>query len=991
VDSRQLFIDGTEVPLSKGEAIPITRSIIDIKEPWNRKSDHTKEFLLPASKEANKVFNYIFDINIDSTFDPNLKLPAQYIEGGETIIDGFVRLLNIKETDDQEKFYQIQVLGSVSNIFREMGEKELDDAGMNWGELDHALTAANQSNSWATSYVLNGVPTAYTLGSGYVYAPIFRGRWTNHLKYRVEDLQPSTFAREILLRMFEDAGYTWNSTFLDSTYFKSLMIPMNIAGDMSLGDLGIAPRLFDADTPKKGATASSSVTLTQDTQTGFIARMSNETNDPSNAYDSVTTGIWTVPQSGYYNIITNLDLTLNMLPTAAANPCIMNGSVNVSISIIRGSNSTPLATNSMWITADADVPVLGRTTTGTAGTYPDNDYNSQAPDTDAGSYPTAKTTYPRNLYQPNQINTQVNNVYLIAGETVATYVGYLWEQDEPTDTVGDLWGTGNGPGWFIDTVDTTTSYDGVCTLNMTSGTLYNNVSNPQLIQGGTVDYNTVLPKKVKQRDFFKGIINMHNLFISQDPDNPKILNIEPAMDYYTDTAVSWAEKYAQNKPKDTIPMGAIDGVEYEYTYKPDKDYYNKIYTDEWLRPYGNREFELDNDFEKGTVKTQVLFSPTISVGEAYSDMIVPWIVKDNQQNQYWASIDSNVRILYYGGLKSTNINWEHEDTSGSTFYGTYPYLGMWDDPYNPTVSLEFGLSRKVYWTDNLGTITATNNNLFNKYYKQYIQEIIDPNSKIVKAWFALTPYDVRTADFTKLYWWDNAYYRLNKIINYKENQLTQCEFLKIQFADPFVASVNVITGSSSNDLDGELVPVGDYPINPDNNTYKSQSGDVNGEDNIVSPSAIKVSINGDNNLVGDGSENILISGGDNNIITGGLKNVTLINTSNTTVTKSNTTYIDGVAMSGDNVVKQKTADFTAQLEVTTYEVDTSGGDVIVTLDGALAYEGKIWRIKKTSSAGQIRVTTTKTYTVEDQSDIYINNLNTNIPFQFDGETNFIIL
>jgi hypothetical protein len=91
----------------------------------------------------------------------------------------------------------------------------------------------------------------------------------------------------------------------------------------------------------------------------------------------------------------------------------------------------------------------------------------------------------------------------------------------------------------------------------------------------------------------------------------------------------------------------------------------------------------------------------------------------------------------------------------------------------------------------------TTNNLYNKYWKKYITEITDKDSKIVKMWLYLTPQDIRNLDFSAKYFIDNSYYRLNKIENYNpiNEQVTKCEFLKIKEGSPFVA------GDTDNPID----------------------------------------------------------------------------------------------------------------------------------------------------------------------------------------------
>ena len=57
----------------------ITFNIADIAKPDQRKTDYSKTIKLPASKKIRKVFENIFEVNIDlQTFNPNLKTNVLY-------------------------------------------------------------------------------------------------------------------------------------------------------------------------------------------------------------------------------------------------------------------------------------------------------------------------------------------------------------------------------------------------------------------------------------------------------------------------------------------------------------------------------------------------------------------------------------------------------------------------------------------------------------------------------------------------------------------------------------------------------------------------------------------------------------------------------------------------------------------------------------------------------------------------------------------------
>ena len=72
----------------------LTFNIADVAKPDKRKSDFSKTIKLPGSKKLNKVFEWIFEVNIDlQTFNRNLKTDVLYLVDGETNLDGYLQII----------------------------------------------------------------------------------------------------------------------------------------------------------------------------------------------------------------------------------------------------------------------------------------------------------------------------------------------------------------------------------------------------------------------------------------------------------------------------------------------------------------------------------------------------------------------------------------------------------------------------------------------------------------------------------------------------------------------------------------------------------------------------------------------------------------------------------------------------------------------------------------------------------------------------------
>ena len=160
--TEKLIIEGVTIPIDKGISTVLTFSIKDIQQPDKVKSSFSKTIKLPGSKAINDKLNFIFEVNSDSTFNPNLKLDAVYYQNDIAVFSGFIQLKDIHKKDYNQVEYSVVLFGETANIFRELGNKFLNDSGMLWNELDHDYTRVIQENSWQTSYIENGVVTAFS-------------------------------------------------------------------------------------------------------------------------------------------------------------------------------------------------------------------------------------------------------------------------------------------------------------------------------------------------------------------------------------------------------------------------------------------------------------------------------------------------------------------------------------------------------------------------------------------------------------------------------------------------------------------------------------------------------------------------------------------------------------------------------------------------------------------------------------------------------------
>lgn len=1005
----RLYIENTYIPLSQGLNPSIEKAITDLSNPEKRKATYTKTIKIPRSKEADKIFSQMFEVNIiNRTFNVQARADVLYTVDGNTIIRGYCQLKELSVNDFNDIFYDIVAYSDTANFWVEIQDGYLTDLYTTTASFegldkyDHAFTWEIQAYSWATQVWYDGGFIPFDYGTGYVYPLIDYGFSTDATNFDYDQIGCAIYVREYLRKIISWAGFEYDSSWIDGSVCEHLIIPSSPA-TYNLTTAQIEDMEFVANTPEflsNGTTTTANLTKNAygaNDQLIFTNDSVAPAQDPGLNYDPVT-GVFTAVTSGFYDINVLVDLTVEFKPdtaNAVKTRCEVDGWIVMGHTPNGTSTETQVNAVAYYITYDdSSAFVSGTRTTTSSPTYPDTDYLRSK----AWSVSLNEALIARTASVPNRYHLAANNVFLLAGDELRIYhkSGVFAKTNLTNVYTTDF---------FVDTFGT--YYTGNAKLKCSVGAFYNKVANTTLSQGNTLTMSRVIPDKVRMMDFFTSILKMFNLWVDVDPLNPYKIIVEQRDTYLGSTTLNIHELIDRSRDITHIPMGALDVRRFNFNYKEDKDYYNQKYQAAYSGVYGNREIDTVNEFFTQEKDTTVIFSPTPLVGLPNQDRVLPTIYQLTDANLPIPT-QHNIRILYYGGLKNCSQTWNHiHYLQGWPYlplvdtYSTYPYAGHFDDPYNATLDINFGLVKEVYYDDNLQTITVTNANLVNVYHSNYLCEITDEDSRIVHAYVHLTPAKYLDFTFDKLYYFDNAYFRLQRISGYNptSEETTLCEFLKLT-SIPAVVSIPVIgtggvdpvspTGGGGGVIFEEARPAKGTQTKgqQDSNNIVPKSASVMGTGNVVWTGASQVKINGYGNIVETEAKNINIQG-DNNTITAGVENVTLINTSGITVTESNVTYVNGILV--NNIVEYIDTDTTASKYVRSYYVDASSGTVDLTFNITTTdfEEGQLFFIKAIDITNTNRVRISGG-TVDGAADYTFSEVNEAIEIQFYMDNFYIV-
>lgn len=474
--------------------------------------------------------------------------------------------------------------------------------------------------------------------------------------------------------------------------------------------------------------------------------------------------------------------------------------------------------------------------------------------------------------------------------------------------------------------------------------------------GETVDFSVFLNSEVKQSDLLLSFVKMFNLYIEADRDNPKELRIVPRDEFYNGAQVDWTKKLDYSQSVEIVPMGELEANPYKFAYKEGKDEANVLYQESYQTTYGSRTYQVENQFVKDEKKIEVVFSPTqIRSYNSQKNFVLSYV--PNAQ-------DGDLRVMYYAGLAS-GVNWFlYAQYAGVGFTRSnrfsLPITTHLDSITNPTFDINFGMPREI----GLGAgYKYTNANLVNTYYYRFLTEITSKNSKILRAYFRITTKDYLNLKFADAYFFEGQYWRLNKIEDYDPNgdSVYLCEFLLAQFIQPATITQKTIGAGTGQGQQGEtygdIYPGGNIPIKPG---IKGVSvGGTSGGSGVFVGDGIVQSSNNDNSSVFSSINTSVLEGANNS---------TAIVCNDFAMTKPNTLYIGNYEMypsflSGGNV-KTITANYTATKDDYLFLLDTSGGQITLTLPDPTGLSGKYFAVKKITSGQQVTIDTTGTAKID---------------------------
>jgi len=371
------------------------------------------------------------------------------------------------------------------------------------------------------------------------------------------------------------------------------------------------------------------------------------------------------------------------------------------------------------------------------------------------------------------------------------------------------------------------------TADVFGGTMHSSNLQITLVQKLTrmneyIDMRTALPADTLQIDLLSDLQKMFNLYFYQSPLDPTLIYIEPFNQFYSSGVVDWSQK-SDEAQEMTITMGDPElRKQFTFAYRNGGEALAKSYQNTWQEGYGCRIYDTDNFYGKGEQRIETKCATVIPA--QYRTDIVLGRTFDVQNDGTIKTMKTGYRIAQYNYVEMTPAPSGSTDTwywvsnfntvaSSWVSGNTLPYIGHVDNPYDPQQDLAFGMPKQIYWAlpDGQGGYTPyTNNNLFNGYWKTYIEEIASKEAMTVQATFLLTVTDIASLDFRKPVYWHGVKWRLLEISDYRVGRNVMCRVTLRRILNLSEFSPQTVTPNLSYNLesgvDGEVTPTFISPV-----------------------------------------------------------------------------------------------------------------------------------------------------------------------------------
>lgn len=286
----RLTIAGNEIELYQNEPVNLSYQFSNLQEINAASSSYSQTFRVPLTKKNQDYFGAVNEFGLIPTWNPKTKVEAELSYNTIPLLRGFVQVKAIYVQKGKYADVELVFFGETANLSRDIGDLMLTDA--DFSSYTETLNYANVLATWTGS----NLPVRFGVvdrGQNWSGSDVWSTSATGVNAYEVTGFLR---VKEMLTAILSDAGYTFDSAFLDRQ--TELYFMCNAGGEINDTVTGEEQALFHV-----GLVSDFTVTGTAWQVLSFA-----ETTPFFDTGGNVSSGVFTAPFDGLYRFRVNVKI-----------------------------------------------------------------------------------------------------------------------------------------------------------------------------------------------------------------------------------------------------------------------------------------------------------------------------------------------------------------------------------------------------------------------------------------------------------------------------------------------------------------------------------------------------------------------------------------------------------------------------------------------------------------------------------------------------------
>jgi hypothetical protein len=563
-----LYINNIEVELEDNIPFPLSFAITDISDLSKVRGNKSKTVTIPGTAQNRQLFYSIFSLTTEDVtaldFDPTIKAVARYFNGSLLQFNGVAQLNKVVKIG-QNMSFELTLFGDVIDFNARMSTVKLNE--LDWSGTSHVLNQTNIEASWtATSGYYYGL-------ANYGYNPLTPD------EFAINEIPPQAYVYEVLDKVANFAGFSIQSSFIGTTFFRNLLLAyaggelpqlsaaqaddesvkatdgLNVNRNItSVNGIGATQRVFPQDVIFNPIQA----TITQDVLSQTLS---------VNPYRirTQTAGLFEFQYNGTHDVTSLIDLQ-----GKTAGQILLTLKVEIQINV----NGALFSREELF--------------TQTIDTL---SYSNSF----AIAFTRGLNLNVGDLIEPSIILTMGSNQFTVS----------LLPVGLPTLN------------WSV-------------TANTATADL---IKLPQEItEGSTINLSSFMPE-MTGADFFKGLVSMFNLIVMPSPTDNTVLIIEPFDAFYSGQE-DWTQYLDDEQPIEIVPTINFAPKEFQFMFTDDQTQWRNNYFAETGKRYGDRTVASNSQYSKDVTVFQLPFGCPPMVQLSTTNITMPTVTEfDPEANE----------------------------------------------------------------------------------------------------------------------------------------------------------------------------------------------------------------------------------------------------------------------------------------------------------------------------------------------------------------------